>query len=331
MWYDENSKDFDVAISTRIRIARNLNDFKFPHTLNKKEASEVLNKIKQVTNKEKYDYFYTNDIDDSTLLSLVEKHLISKEFINLENTAILQSKDSSIVCMINEEDHLRIQGFVGGFDVEKCYDKIKTFENEMSEKLEFAKSEKYGYLTSCPTNVGTGVRVSVLLHLQGLATLGILDDILNQVRDIGLSVRGLYGENTSGYGHMYQISNQKTLGITDLDIVSKVSIVVSSLIEQERRARNIIKARGADFEDKVYRAYGILKNARKISEDEAFKLLSLVRIGASINMLKDLNITNVQNVFNNMQTNSLKLLLKQDMDAKEEQIKRAKYIREELR
>lgn len=331
MRYDDKIKDFDVAISTRVRIARNLKNEKFPHMLSDEEANNILEKIKKTVDKNMYDFFYTKDIDSNNLLSLVEKHILSKEFLNFKNTAILQNKDSSIVCMINEEDHFRMQSFCDGFDIKSCFEKIKDFENNISKKLEFAKSKKYGYLTTCPTNVGTGVRVSVLLHMPGLAALGMLDSILNQVRDIGLSVRGLYGENTAGYGYMYQISNQKTLGVTDENIVSRVNSVVTSIIEQERKAREVIKNKGIDIEDKIYRAYGILKNARKISEEESFKLLSWLRLGVSLEMIKDIKLNKVQEIFNNMQENSLKLILKENMDKKEEQEKRAVYIREELK
>lgn len=323
-------KDFDVAISTRVRIARNLNDTKFPNMLDNKEMLEVSKQIEKAVDKNKYDYFYTKNIDDSTLLSLVEKHLISKEFIEKKDSAILQNKDSSIVCMINEEDHIRAQSFSLGFEPMKCYEKIKNFENDISGKLNFAKNKKYGYLTSCPTNLGSGMRVSVLVHLVGLALLGRLEATLNQVRDIGLSVRGFYGENTAGYGYMYQISNQKTLGITDEDIINRVSIVISSLIEQERNARKILLSRGIELEDKIFRAYGILKNCRKITEEETFRLLSYLRVGVSTKIIKNVDLYKVQKIFDNMQENSLKLVYKEDFDKKEDLIKRANYIREEL-
>lgn len=330
MWQNEKLKDFDVAISTRVRIARNLEDKKFPNMLSDEEEKKILNKIGASVDKKKYDYFYTKDIDDSNLYSLVEKHIVSKEFANKENTAILQNKIGNVVCMINEEDHFRAQAFSSGFDIMTCYKNLKEFESDMNVNLKFAKSKKYGYLTACPTNIGTGIRVSVLLHLVGLGNLGLLDSILNQIRDIGLSVRGLYGENTSGYGNMYQISNQKTLGVSDEDIINKVSMVVSSIIEQERRARNILKSKGIDFEDKVYRSYGILKNARKISEEEAFRLLSYLRAGASMQIIDDIRLEKIQEIFDNMQENSLKLIYKEDISEKDDAKKRAEYIREEL-
>ena len=331
MKYTDDSKDFDVAISTRVRIARNLKDYKFPHMLDKTNANKVIELIEKATDKKKYSFLRTENIDKTNLYSLVEKHLISLDFVNLDGTAIIENKDESLISMVNEEDHLRMQAFTSGFNVEECYKKVKAFEEEMADKLEFAKSDKYGYLTSCPTNVGTAMRVSVLLHLQGLAELGRLEDILEQVRDIGLSVRGLYGENTSGFGNMYQISNQKTLGISDEEIINKVRLVVSSIIEQERMARKLLmKRKKIDFEDKIYRAYGTLKYARKLEQDEVFKLLAYLRFGVSMGYFDDVKLSKIQNLLDATQSNTLKTILKENFDKKEEDIKVADYIRKEL-
>lgn len=331
MKYINDSKDFDVAISTRVRIARNLKDFKFPHMLEEKDANKVLSVIEKAVNKNEYNFLRTENIDEANLYSLVEKHLISPDFVNYNDTAIIENKDESLVAMVNEEDHLRMQAFASGFNVDECYKKVKDFENKLSEKLEFAKSAKYGYLTSCPTNVGTAMRVSVLLHLQGLASVGRLEDILNQVRDIGLSVRGLYGENTSGFGNMYQISNQKTLGLSEEDIINKVSLVVSSIIEQEKMARDILlKRKKVEFEDKIYRAYGTLKYARKLSQDEVYKLLATLRIGTSMGYFDKITLAKIQDLMDNTKSNTFKIIIKEDVDKKDEERKIAEYIRKEL-
>lgn len=331
MKYKDDSKDFDVAISTRVRIARNLKDYKFPHMLDKKESNKILDLIEKSINKEKYNFLRTENIDEVNLYSLVEKHLISPDFVNYKDTAIIENKDESLVIMVNEEDHLRMQAFRSGFNVDECYNNVKSFENELNERLEFAKSDKYGYLTSCPTNVGTAMRVSVLLHLQGLASIGKLEDVLNQVRDIGLSVRGLYGENTSGYGNMYQISNQKTLGLSEEEILNKVSLVVSSIIEQEKMARALLlKRKKLDFEDKIYRTYGTLKYARKLSSDEVYKLLATLRIGVSMGYFENISLSKIQNLMDLTKVNTFKIMLKEDFDKKDEEKKIAEYIRKEI-
>lgn len=331
MKYTDDSKDFDVAISTRVRIGRNLKDYKFPHMMESAEATEVLNLIEEVINKKEYSFLRLENIDKMNLYSLVEKHLISPDFANYTEAAIIENKDESLVTMVNEEDHLRMQAFASGFNVDECYKKVKEFENKLSQKLEFAKSDKYGYLTSCPTNVGTAMRVSVLLHLQGLASIGRLEDILNQVRDIGLSVRGLYGENTSGFGNMYQISNQKTLGLTEEEIINKVSLVVSSIIEQERMARKILlKKKKGDFEDKLFRAYGILKYARRLNQEEVYKLLSTLRIGISLGYFENLKLSKIQNLLDLTKSNTFKTILKEDIDEKDEEFKVSEFIRKEL-
>ena len=226
--------------------------------------------------------------------------------------------------MVNEEDHLRMQVFEAGFNVDKCYKKLQEFENSIESKIEFSKNDKYGYITACPTNVGSGMRVSVLLHLPALAKVGLLNKLLDQAASIGVSVRGLYGENTSGVGHLYQISNQKTLGMSDKDIISGIKAIITSIIEQERKAREILKKDNIKFEDDVYRAYGILKNARIISEEEAVKLLLTLRLGITMDIIQDVKLEAVTSLLVDIRSYTLKTILKED------NIKRAEYIRKEI-
>lgn len=328
MWFDEISKDSDVVISTRVRFARNLEPYKFPHMLSSAEKDNVIAKIKESVDLEKYDFFKTEDIDELTLFSLVEKHLISKEFAAKGGGAIIINKKSNLVCMINEEDHMRIQTFRPGLNTKECYDELKEFTDEIEAKVKFAESEKYGYLTACPTNVGTAMRVSIMLHLPGLTKLGVISDILEQVRSLGLSVRGMYGENTSAYGNIYQISNQKTLGLSESEIMERVDVVVKTLINEERKARESINS--TELEDEIYRAYGILKNSRILKEEECLKLLSKVRLGVSMKIIDDIDLAKVQRLMNDIHYNSLALILKKKFTGKDEDIERANYIRKEL-
>jgi protein arginine kinase len=278
----------------------------------------------------KYNFLEMKDIDDTTKLSLMEQHIISKEFVPNDLGAIITNEDSSIVAMINEEDHLRIQAFEPGFNIDKCYRKLEEFTDKLGEKVEYIKNDKYGYITSCPTNVGSGMRVSVMLHLPALARIGLLNKLLDQAASIGVSVRGLYGENTNSDGYMYQISNQKTLGMSDENIISGIKAIVTSIVEQERKAREVLKDGNIQFEDEIFRAYGILKNARVISEEEALKLLSKVRLGVAIRMIDDIDLKRVQELMVNILTNTLKLLKKQDFSRQEELIARGNYLREVL-
>ena len=330
MWFREISKDSDVVISTRLRFARTIEGYKFPNIMKKDEKQALLNKINSSIDKKKYDFLKIADIDDTTLGSLVEEHLISKELLNLTDSAIIMNKDSSIVAMVNEEDHLRIQAFGSGFDIDKCYNNLCEFTDSLENNIKFAINDKYGYITACPSNVGAAMRVSVMLHLPALAKLGLLSKIIDEATSMGLSVRGIYGENTSGYGHIYQISNRQTLGLSDKDIINKTKAIVTAIISQERKARNVLKENSIHLSDEIYRALGVLKNARIMSDDEAFKLLSKVRLGVSMEIVDGVSLEKIQYLMINTKENTLKTVLKEDLSREEEEIKRAEYIREEL-
>lgn len=330
MWFREISKDSDVVISTRLRFARTVDGYKFPNVMKKEEKQDLLNKINSSIDKKKYDFLKIADIDETTLGSLVEEHLISKELLNLTDSAIIMNKDSSIVAMVNEEDHLRIQAFESGFDIDKCYNNLCEFTDSLENNIKFAINDKYGYITACPSNVGSAMRVSVMLHLPALAKLGLLSKIIDEATSMGLSVRGLYGENTSGYGHIYQISNRQTLGLSDRDIINKTKAIVTAIIYQERKARNVLKENSIHLSDEIYRALGVLKNARIMSDDEAFKLLSKLRLGVSMEIVDGVSLEKIQSLMINTKENTLKTVLKEDLSREEEDIKRAEYIRGEL-
>lgn len=331
MWYEEISKDSDVVISTRVRYARNIANEKFPNMMNKKDKERIIQKIEQGINKDKYNVLRLSNIDTRTKGSLAERHLISKEIIDNENSALVINDDCRLVAMVNEEDHLRIQSFETGFNIDSCYKNLVNFTNDISKNIDFAQNEKYGYITACPTCIGTGLRVSVMLHLPGLAKLKLLNKLLEQAVSIGLSVRGLYGENTNSYGHIYQISNRKTLGVSDEDIINNIKAIINTIVEQEKSAREILlKNNRLEIENDVYRAYGILKNARIIDEEECIKLMSKVRFGISMNMIKDISLEKIQTLMNSTQSYTLSNLLKEDFNREEENENRAKFIREEL-
>lgn len=330
MWYNSISKDSDVVISTRVRFARSIAGYKFPHIMNSKELSNIVSLVEKAVDKDEYTLFRMRDIEEINRNALMEQHLISKEFVGNDDGAIITNNDNSIVTMINEEDHLRIQSFSPGLEINKCYDKLCDFTDNLNKKIEFAISEKYGYLSACPTNVGSAMRVSVMLHLPALAKMRLLNKLLDQAIDIGISVRGIYGENSNSIGNIYQISNQRTLGISDEEIISNIKIVVTSIIEQERKAREAIKNANISMEDSIYRSYGILKYARNITADEAIKLLAKVRMGVACNILDDIKLEKVQSLMVNVEPNTLKTILKDDFDEKLENTKRAEYIRKEL-
>ncbi|MDD3303512.1 MAG: protein arginine kinase [Clostridia bacterium] len=330
MWFNNISKDSDVVISSRVRFARSIEGYKFPHMLNSKELNMVINLIDKAIDKDEYHLFKMRDIDEVTQNSLKEQHLISKEFVGNNDGAIVSNEDNTIVVMVNEEDHLRIQSFESGFNIDKCYENIARFTDALSEKVKFAKSDKYGYLISCPTNIGSAMRVSVMMHLPALAKAKLLNKLFDQAMEIGISVRGLYGENSDGTGNIFQISNQKTLGVSDEDIMYNIKLVVTSIIEQERKAREILLKSNIALEDSIYRAYGILKNARTIEEEEALDLLSKVRLGVSAKVIPHIPLEQIQSLMVDIEPNTLKTILKEEFNKEEENNKRAEYIRKEL-
>lgn len=330
MWFNNISKDSDVVISSRVRFARSIDGYKFPHMLNSVGLNNIINLVEKAIDKDEYKLFRMKDIDIVTQNALKEQHLISKEFVGNNYGAIVANEDNTIVAMINEEDHLRIQSFESGFNIDKCYEKICEFTDDINEKIKFAKSSKYGYLISCPTNIGSAMRVSVMVHLPALSKMKLLNKLFDQAMEIGISVRGLYGENSDSTGNIFQISNQKTLGVSNEDIIYNVKLVVTSIIEQERKAREALLKSGISLEDTIYRSYGILKNARTIDNDEALKLLSNVRLGVSTNVIPNIKLDRIQTLMINVEPNTLKTILKEEFDEKDENIKRAEYIRKEL-
>lgn len=330
MWYYKADKA-GIAISSRVRLARNLKEYNFPHIMTEKDADKLIVSMKNILDN-KVNLLKLSDMDKITINSLVERHLVSKEFINdINNKAVLLNNDCTLSIMINEEDHLRIQGFSSGNDIKGAYEIAKNAEDEIGKKVEYAMHEKFGYLTSCPTNTGTGMRVSVMLHLPALTKLGYISKLLSEAGAFGIAIRGLYGENTSAEGNIYQISNQRTMGMSDEEIITNVDKIVKNIIRQEKKARLVIMEDKLYFEDKVMRALGLLRYARRIDTKEAEKYISLIRLGISTGIIKDIDINDIQRISVNIYPNMLKLECKKDLDESSRDAERAEYIRRELK
>lgn len=329
-WYIQNGKDSDVVVSTRIRFARNLQEFRF-NIKNEKESKIVEDKIKEETPIIGYGlkFLRLKDMDDITKMSLVEKHLISPEFaLNKNNIgAILINEEENISIMINEEDHFRIQVFNCGLDLEGTFNLAKEVDDKIDKIFNIAKSKKYGYLTSCPTNVGTGLRASVMLHLPGLTKTGNIRKILETINSFGMEIRGIYGENSEIAGDMYQISNKKTLGLTEDDIVKNLKVITEKVVEQERVARKYLTRNKMELEDNVYRSFGIFSNCRKISSEESRKLLSNIKLGTDLGIIKELTDLKVQKLYLYTKPANLQKLLGGQFDSFERDIKRAEVVR----
>ena len=328
-WYLQTSNDSDVAVSTRIRFARNLNDFKF--NLNKKEEIEQLEKvIKDNLYQIGYGlrFFKLKDMDDITKMSLVEKHLLSPNFVLKRNDigSILINDEENICIMIGEEDHLRIQVFNCGLDLENTLNLAIELDEKIGETLGYAINKKYGYLTSCPSNLGTGLKASVMVHLPALSKTKNTRRVLNAINSFGVSIRGIYGENSEGTGDMYQLSSRQTLGISEKEIVNNLNVIVEKVIDQERQARKMLAKDEIDLEDIIYRSYGILTNCRKISSEETRDLLSNIKLGTDLGILKELTDLKVQKLYLYTKPANLQKYLGTQYEAIERDIKRAEVI-----
>lgn len=298
-WYNSKEASCGVVISSRVRLARNLSDTVFPQRADEAERTRVCERVRDALGKngyERYNYISMKSLSSLDKSLLLEDHLISREFYlsDGEGRMLVTDENNTVSCMINEEDHLRIQAISPGLDIEGAYARASAVDDILSEGLSFAFDKELGYLTSCPTNLGTGLRASCMLHLPALTLAGGISSLVTLLTKLGLTVRGLYGEGSEADGCLYQISNQVTLGISEKDAIEKLSNAVSQIVEKEQRLRtDLMKRGGVDFEDSVYRSYGILKYARKISSGEFLKHWSTVRLGAECGVIKELEGVNL--------------------------------------
>jgi len=338
-WMDELGPESNIVLSSRVRIARNLENYPFPFLISNEQAEKV--------KKEVYDAI----IGSNTILSrefmfidikklnnidreaLVEKHLASPLLIeNFQKSALLVKDDETISIMVNEEDHLRIQCILPGFQLEKAWDLASKIDDLLEERLNYAYDEKLGYLTCCPTNLGTGIRASVMLHLPALVMNGQMNSIIEAVSKVGLTVRGLYGEGSEASGNIFQVSNQVTLGQSEEEIINNLKVVAKQIIEKERAARAFYtKSKSIQLEDRIMRSYGLLTNCRILSSEECMKLLSDVRLGVDLGILKDMSILKLNEVMIYMRPANLQKIVGKELQPFERDIKRAEFVRTKLK
>ena len=330
-WYLQSGKESDVVVSSRIRLARNIIEYPFETRCSKKENEEIVNKIKEVLPSIGYGLKILNlkDMDDITKMSLVEKRLISPDFVMNKNDigAIAINEEENICIMINEEDHLRLQVFAPGFEIEELLKLMVEIDTKFGKALNYAYNDKYGYLTACPTNVGTGMRVSVMVHLPALTKTGNIQKVLHIINNFGMNIRGIYGEGSKAAGDMYQISNKQTLGVSEEEIINNMKIIVEKIIEQERLARKYLAKHSIELEDKVYRSFGIISNCKKISSEEAREILSDVKLGTDLGIIKELDDLKVKKLYLYTKPANLQKYLGEVNDNYERDIKRAEVIK----
>lgn len=291
-WYIQNGKESDVVLSSRVRLSRNIDNLPFTTRCSKEDLKEIYDKLKERTPLIGYNlkFLSMSDIDSLTKQSLVEKHIISPDFAKtkIPYTAIIINEEENICIMVNEEDHIKLQVFTSGLDIDNLLNLAIEIDEKIETLIPYSYHEKYGYLTACPTNVGTGMKISTLVHIPGLNMTGNINKMLNVINSLGMNVRGIYGEGTKAEGDIYQISNNQTLGITEKEIAKNLNLISQKIIEQERIARKYLSKNSLKLEDKVYRDFGILTNAKRLSEEETLDLLSSIKLGTDLGIIKEL-------------------------------------------
>ena len=321
----------EAVVSTRIRLARNLSDIPFPNRMNVAQKIELCDKVSEIA-KSIMDFqrIDMKNLTRTQAVSLVEQHLISPEFISdTEGKTLLLSKDKTVSVMINEEDHLRIQVIKSGLQLTEAYAIADELDNKLSEKLNFAFSEKLGYLTQCPTNLGTGMRASLMLHLPALKNTRALSKIATNLSKLGLTIRGIYGENSDSVGALYQLSNQVSLGISERAAIENLKNIATQLVSQEIKARDRMVS-DINTVDTICRSLGILKNARVVDHNEAMNLLSNLRLGVAQKIIDSLSLDSIDKLICDIQPASIMEQSGESLTPQQRDIKRADYLRERL-
>jgi len=334
-WLSGKGPQADIVISSRIRLARNVAGVSFLPKASPQEQKELVSSI----NRALTEVLISNgrgvvNVEDLSPLEaqfLLERHLISADFLKSKGQrGFFATEDETFSLMINEEDHLRLQVLASGLSLKEAFKRTSEIEERLNSALPFAYSERYGFLTACPTNVGTGMRASILIHVPGVVLTREIDRVLRGVLQLGLSVRGTYGEGTETKGHIFQISNQRTLGQSEEEIVETLIRMTEQLIRYERDAREYLSTKMDTYiEDKVMRSFGILRYARTLTSEEALNLLSALRLG--LGSLKELDAAKINRLMILTRPANLQFFFDEELSPEQRDSKRAELIREALK
>jgi protein arginine kinase len=336
-WLRGSGPESDIVISTRVRLARNLAAFPFTNRASGYQKAEIENLLRERIAKleldPKLDYGNVAGLSSLDRQLLVERQLISRELATADGPrGVAIGSQETVSLMVNEEDHLRLQVMRSGFVLDETWQQIDQVDDLLEQRVTYAFSEDFGYLTACPTNVGTGMRASVMLHLPALEHTKQIEKVFRALQKINLAVRGLYGEGSRASGHFYQISNQVTLGKAETTILSEIQSVIPQIITYERQARTSwLRDNRQGLQDKVARAYGTLCSATMMTSEETMELLSYVRLGINLELVNDLTIPTVNELFIHTQPAHLQKLMGSNLDGEERNAARARYLRSRLR
>jgi len=336
-WLRGEGPHHQIVISSRVRFARNLRDRAFPGWAKKTERTAILDLIRpRVEELAEMQDSFSELLQDLSALEkqvLVERHLISREHAAKGvGSAVVMNRRQTLSIMINEEDHLRMQSIRSGLQLKQAFKLVDKVDSALESKLEFAYDQRLGYLTACPTNVGTGMRASAMLHLPGLVLSEMINQVIQAVSKIGLAVRGLYGEGTEAMGNLFQISNQTTLGEKEDEIVSRLTKVIETIIGKEHDARQVlIQKKSNTLWDQIGRAYGVLTYAHAMSSKEALNLLSIIKLGVDLGTFPEDRRLPIDELFIDTQPAHLQKTSQQKLNAEERDHLRAQIIRERLK
>jgi protein arginine kinase len=335
-WLSGEGPESDIVVSTRIRLARNLVGYPFMSCADDDIRQQLVDSLrKTITNTNvgrDFQFIDVAALDELDTRLLVERQLISRELAQSDGPrGVIIGNSERVSIMLNEEDHVRMQLLDSGFSLQQCWEQINSLDDALEDQASFAFDESLGYLTACPTNVGTGIRISVMLHLPGLRITGEVQKVHQAAQKINLAVRGLYGEGSQAMGDFYQISNQVTLGCSEQHLLDNLAEVVPNILGYERRVRDLLcRDNRANLDDQISRAMGILTSARTISSTETMRLLSLVRLGINLGMVTDVNIAVANELFLHTQPSHLQKICGGPLKTPERNEARATHIREKL-
>nr|PZN11310.1 MAG: protein arginine kinase [Caldicoprobacter oshimai] len=337
-WINESGPFNGIVMSSRVRIARNIAGLPFPSIASPEVLQKAVDMVKKsilesnsILSRD-FDFVSLRNLSDVEKYILVEKHLISPDLVErAEVAAALINHNEQISIMVNEEDHIRMQCIFPGFQLDKAWELLNRVDDIVEESIEYSFDEHLGYLTSCPTNVGTGMRASVMMHLPGLVATKYINSVLQTISKVGLTARGLYGEGSEALGDIYQISNQITLGPSEEEIISNINIAVRQLMENERMARQaLMQSNKLEFEDRIWRSLGILTHARKLSLQEFMSLLSQVRLGVDMGIINGIDVVMLNELMVKCQPAHLQAYIGRETSAEELDVARADRVRNEL-
>jgi protein arginine kinase len=337
-WMEADGPHSDIVLSTRVRLARNLQDHPFGLRADATERATVLQVAREAADQssdlKNGRLLVMSELSPSARRLLLERHLVSRELVGEDadgpppHSALLLAPGESLGVMVNEEDHLRLQSLVSGLRLRDAWRKVDRLDEELGHKLRYAFHGEFGHLTSCPTNVGTGLRASVLVHLPGLVLTQEIGRVLQGIAQVGLTFRGLYGEGSEVVGNFFQVSNQTTLGKSEEDLIDQLQKIVQQVIQYENQARTVLlRDAPTVIEDKVWRAYGLLRYAHSISFEEVMNLLSGVRLGVGLKLIPGLSVYTLNQIMIFAQSAHLEQMAGAPLASGEGDIHRATYIR----